>query len=144
MLEGCTPFPVEFAERYVREGIWQRETIPQAIANAALEHPESIAVTDSTRSLTYSQLLAEAGSLAALLSPPGNERHKLAKLACRVTGEEPRKLQSTNRSVPVAGQRNHLRDFIAFFAPARSVQSRISGVGCLGWTISGFQAVYLL
>ena len=68
MLEGCTPFPAEFAERYVREGIWRRETIPQAIAKAALEHPDSIAVIDSTRSLTYSQLLAEAGNLAALLS----------------------------------------------------------------------------
>jgi 2,3-dihydroxybenzoate---[aryl-carrier protein] ligase len=73
MLEGCTPFPAEFVERYVREGIWRRETIPQAIAKAALEHPDSIAVSDSTRSLTYSQLLAEAGSIAALLSRNGIE-----------------------------------------------------------------------
>jgi 2,3-dihydroxybenzoate-AMP ligase len=75
MLEGCTPFPAEFAERYVREGIWHRETIPQAIAKAALKHPDSIAVSDSTRSLTYSQLLAEAGNLAALLSRNGIERN---------------------------------------------------------------------
>jgi 2,3-dihydroxybenzoate-AMP ligase len=73
MLEGCTPFPVDFAERYVREGIWRRETIPQAIAKAALEHPDSIPVSDSTRSLNYSQLIAEAGSLAALLSRNGIE-----------------------------------------------------------------------
>ena len=73
MLEGCTPFPAEVQERYVREGIWRRETIPQAIARAALEHPDSIAVSDSTRSLTYSQLIAEAGSLAALLSRNGIE-----------------------------------------------------------------------
>jgi 2,3-dihydroxybenzoate-AMP ligase len=75
MLEGCTPFPAEFAERYVREGIWRSETIPQAIAKAALEHSDSIAVSDSTRSLTYSQLLAEAGNLAALLSRNGIERN---------------------------------------------------------------------
>ena len=75
MLEGCTPFPAEFAERYVREGIWRRETIAQAIATAAREHPDSIAVSDSTRSLTYSQLLAEAGNLAALLSRNGIERN---------------------------------------------------------------------
>ncbi|HWJ39728.1 MAG TPA: AMP-binding protein, partial [Candidatus Limnocylindrales bacterium] len=75
MLEGCTPFPAEFAERYVREGIWRRETIPQAIAKAALEHRESIAVTDSTRSLTYSQLITEAGKLAALLSRNGIARN---------------------------------------------------------------------
>src|SRR6202046_1734827 len=75
MLEGCTPFPTEFAERYVREGIWCRETIAQAIANAALEHPESIAVSDSTRSLSFSQLIADAGDLAALLSRNGIERN---------------------------------------------------------------------
>src|ERR1700735_981208 len=75
MLEGCTPFPTEFAERYVREGIWRRETIAQAIASAALEHPQAIAVSDSTRSLSFSQLIAEAGNLAALLSRKGIERN---------------------------------------------------------------------
>ncbi|HLX04944.1 MAG TPA: AMP-binding protein [Candidatus Binatus sp.] len=73
MLEGCTPFPAELAERYVREGIWRDETIPQAIAKAALMRPDSIAVSDSTRSLTYSQMVAEAGSIAALLSHNGIE-----------------------------------------------------------------------
>ena len=73
MLEGCTQFPANFAERYVREGIWRDETIPQAIAKAALKHRDSVAVTDSTRSVSYSQLLAEAGSLAALLSRHGIE-----------------------------------------------------------------------
>jgi 2,3-dihydroxybenzoate-AMP ligase len=75
MLEGCTPFPAEFAERYVREGIWRRETIADAIAKAALTRPESIAVTDAVRSLTWSQFLDEAGSLAALLSRNGIERN---------------------------------------------------------------------
>jgi 2,3-dihydroxybenzoate-AMP ligase len=73
MLEGCTPFPADFAERYVRNGIWRDETIPQAIAKAAQEHPDSIAVSDSTRSLSYSQLVAKAGSIAALLSRNGLE-----------------------------------------------------------------------
>jgi 2,3-dihydroxybenzoate-AMP ligase len=73
MLEGCTPFPADFTERYVREGIWRDGTIPQAIAKAALEHPDSTAVSDSTRNLKYSQLIAEAGSLAALLSRSGLE-----------------------------------------------------------------------
>jgi 2,3-dihydroxybenzoate-AMP ligase len=75
MLEGCTPFPAEFAERYVREGIWRRETISNAIAKAAANRPDSIAVTDATRSLSYSQLLDEAGSVAALLSRNGIERN---------------------------------------------------------------------
>ncbi len=75
MLEGCSPFPAEFAERYIREGIWRHETIPQAIANVALERPKSVAVGDSTRSLTYSEVLAEAESLAALLARSGIGRN---------------------------------------------------------------------
>jgi 2,3-dihydroxybenzoate-AMP ligase len=75
MFEGCTPFPAEFAERYIREGLWRRETIPRAIAKAAGERPDSIAIADSTRSLTYSQLLVEAGSLAGLLSRCGIGRN---------------------------------------------------------------------
>ena len=71
MLEGCTPFPSEFAERYIREGFWRAETIPQAIVRAAERRPDAIAVIDSARSLTYSQLLDEAGSLAALLDREG-------------------------------------------------------------------------
>ncbi len=73
MLDGCTQFPADFAERYVRDGIWRDETIPQAIAKAAQEYPDSIAVSGSTRSLSYSQLVAEAGSIAALLSRNGLE-----------------------------------------------------------------------
>src|ERR1700719_2162420 len=73
MLEGCTQFPADVAERYVRDGIWRDETIPQAIAKAAQEHPDSIAVSDSIRSLSYSQLVAKAGSIAALLSRNGLE-----------------------------------------------------------------------
>jgi 2,3-dihydroxybenzoate---[aryl-carrier protein] ligase len=75
MLEGCAPFPAEFAERYIREGLWRRETIPQAIAKAARDWPDSIAVADPSRRLTYSQLLAEAGSLADLLSRNKIERN---------------------------------------------------------------------
>jgi 2,3-dihydroxybenzoate-AMP ligase len=67
MLEGCTPFPSEFAERYIRAGFWRAETIPQAIAHAAKQRPDAIALTDPTRSITYAQWLDEAGKLAALL-----------------------------------------------------------------------------
>jgi 2,3-dihydroxybenzoate-AMP ligase len=74
MLEGCTPFPSEFAERYIREGFWRAETIPQAIVRAARQRPDLIALSDSTRSLTYSQLLDEAGHVAALLDREGIAR----------------------------------------------------------------------
>ncbi|HWN57134.1 MAG TPA: 2,3-dihydroxybenzoate-AMP ligase, partial [Methylomirabilota bacterium] len=71
MLEGCTPFPPEFAERYIRTGFWRAETIPQAIVNAGKRRPDAIALVDSTRSITFSQLLDEAGKLATLLDREG-------------------------------------------------------------------------
>ena len=74
MLERCTPFPPEFAERYIRAGFWRAETIPQAIVNASEQRPNAIAFTDSTRSITYAQLLDEAGKLAALLDCEGIAR----------------------------------------------------------------------
>jgi 2,3-dihydroxybenzoate-AMP ligase len=74
MLEGCTPFPPEVAQRYIREGFWRAETIPQALVHAANQRPDSIALVDATRSLTYAQLLDEAGHLAALLNREGIAR----------------------------------------------------------------------
>lgn len=74
MLEGCTPFPSEFAERYIRERFWRAETIPQAIVRAARQRPDLIALVDSTRSLTHSQFLDEAGQVAALLDREGIAR----------------------------------------------------------------------
>ena len=71
MLEGCTPFPSEFAERYIRAGFWRSETIPQALVRASERRPDAIALIDSTRSITFSQLLDEAGKLAALLARQG-------------------------------------------------------------------------
>jgi 2,3-dihydroxybenzoate-AMP ligase len=74
MLEGCTPFPPDFAERYKRAGFWRAETIPQAIVNAGKQRPNAIALSDSTRSITCAQLLDEAGKLAALLDREGIAR----------------------------------------------------------------------
>lgn len=74
MLEGCTPFPPEFAERYIRAGFWRLETISQAIVRAAEKRPDAIALSDPTRSLTYAQFLDEAGQIAALLTRAGIER----------------------------------------------------------------------
>jgi 2,3-dihydroxybenzoate-AMP ligase len=71
MLEGYTPFPSEFAERYIRAGFWRAETIPLAIVRAANQRPDAIALTDPTRSITNAQLLDEAGKLAALLDREG-------------------------------------------------------------------------
>ncbi len=78
MFDGCTPYPAEFFARYVREGYWSAETIPQAVAKSAERiaraNPSAIAVNDSSRALTFSQLVSEAASTAALL-----ERHGIGR-----------------------------------------------------------------
>lgn len=74
MLEGCTPFPPEFAERYIRAGFWRPETISQALACAAKARPDTIALSDANRSLTYAQFLDEAGHIVAMLTRNGIER----------------------------------------------------------------------
>jgi 2,3-dihydroxybenzoate-AMP ligase len=71
MLDGCTPYPPEFRERYIREGYWRSETIAQAIATAARENRDRVAVVDHHRHLTFSQLLDEAARFRFCLSNHG-------------------------------------------------------------------------
>lgn len=74
MLDGCTPYPVEFRERYLREGYWRAETISQAVSRSALAHPERTAVADAGRTLSYAQLLQEARSFRDVLAKHGLRR----------------------------------------------------------------------
>jgi salicylate---CoA ligase len=74
MLDGCTPYPDEFAARYIREGYWRRETIAEAAARASREFPDAIAVSDSRRTLTFAELVDEAACVAMLLERRGLRR----------------------------------------------------------------------
>src|SRR6516225_5546764 len=74
MLDGCTPYPVEFRERYLREGYWCAETISQAVSRSALVHPARTALADASRALTYPQLLEEARSFRDVLAKHGLRR----------------------------------------------------------------------
>jgi len=74
MLDGCTPYPDEFAARYVRAGYWRSETIAKALVSASRESRKAIVVSDSQRALTFDELLDEAGRVAGLL-----ERHGLRR-----------------------------------------------------------------
>src|SRR5579863_4748970 len=71
MLDGCTPWPREFVDRYVSEGVWRREAIVDAIAASARHHPDAVAVSDSARRLTYAELLAEAARYCETLRGEG-------------------------------------------------------------------------
>jgi 2,3-dihydroxybenzoate---[aryl-carrier protein] ligase len=74
MLDGCTPYPEEFAERYVREGYWSDETIHEAVAAAARSHPHDIALIDARRRIRFAELAEETERVAALLADNGLRR----------------------------------------------------------------------
>jgi 2,3-dihydroxybenzoate-AMP ligase len=71
MLDGCTPYPEDFAGRYLREGYWPRETIAGAVALAARRSPDSTAVVDDARRMSRAALLEDAARMAALLRARG-------------------------------------------------------------------------
>jgi 2,3-dihydroxybenzoate-AMP ligase len=74
MLDGCTPYPDEFAARYVRDGIWRSETIAEAVVAANDLRPDAIAICASRRALTFAELVNEAARIAMLL-----EHHELRR-----------------------------------------------------------------
>ncbi len=71
MLDGCTPFPPDLRQRYIREGYWKSETIPDAAAAALGARTAAVAVADARRSLAPRELLAEAAGFGAVLRKSG-------------------------------------------------------------------------
>jgi len=60
-----TRLSTELIEKYESAGFWRRETIYEAARQNAEQRPDSFAVRDRYRRLTYRQLLAATDSLAA-------------------------------------------------------------------------------
>jgi 2,3-dihydroxybenzoate-AMP ligase len=71
LLAGCTPFPSEFRERYVRAGYWRGETLWDLLAQRANERPEVVAIVSSSRVVRYGELHTRAARLASALHALG-------------------------------------------------------------------------
>jgi len=71
MLEGCTPYPADFSERYIREGYWRAEAIGDLLETASRTWPERTAVSDGPRRITYAELNTLANRLALHLLRDG-------------------------------------------------------------------------
>ncbi len=74
MLDGCTPYPLEFIERYLRQGHWRSETIVEAVLAAAAANRDNLrspVVIDAYRRLGYPELLEWASSMAGVLADGG-------------------------------------------------------------------------
>lgn len=64
MLEGCTPWPEEFARRYRAEGYWQGITLGQMLERSMRRFPDKLAVIDGEKTATYRQLVERSDRLA--------------------------------------------------------------------------------
>lgn len=73
MLEGCTPVPEEFAERYRKEGYWRDETFAELTRRWVAADPQKTAVVGGGRRLTYEELDDVADRLAVRLLELGIE-----------------------------------------------------------------------
>ncbi len=78
MLEDYIPIPTADAERYLRAGCWRRQTLAQAIGDAARRHaaerPDAIAIRDARRAISFAALLEESSRIAATLERRGIKR----------------------------------------------------------------------
>ncbi|HJM51189.1 MAG TPA: AMP-binding protein [Alphaproteobacteria bacterium] len=71
MLEGCTPFPEAFAERYRRQGYWLGLTLGQGLDKAVVEFAEREALSHGAERYTYAELRDTVDRLAYQLAGLG-------------------------------------------------------------------------
>ncbi|MET8871903.1 AMP-binding protein [Nocardia sp. NPDC004604] len=71
MLEGFTPWPQEFAERYRAQGFWSGETLGAVLRQAAERYGDRTALVHDDRRIGYRDLDAWADRLAALFQRHG-------------------------------------------------------------------------
>ncbi|MCO5101363.1 MAG: AMP-binding protein [Burkholderiaceae bacterium] len=64
MLEGCTPWPEAFAQRYRAAGYWRDITLGEMLERSMQRHPDKLAVVDGPKSATYRQLVERSEQLA--------------------------------------------------------------------------------
>ncbi|MFB9902776.1 (2,3-dihydroxybenzoyl)adenylate synthase [Allokutzneria oryzae] len=65
MLDGCTPWPAEFADRYREAGHWRGETFSSLLRSRAADFGSRVAIVDGDRRWTYAELDARADAVAA-------------------------------------------------------------------------------
>jgi len=71
MLQGCTPWPAEFADRYRRMGYWEDITLREMLDRSVRSHGDKTALIFQTRRISYSELAADVDRLAERLSSAG-------------------------------------------------------------------------
>ena len=71
MLNGCVPWPPEFARRYVEAGLWEGITVAEMVERTARRQPQKTAIIHGNTRITYEELIRSAKALARGLSRLG-------------------------------------------------------------------------
>ncbi len=71
MLEGCTPWPQEFAARYRRDGYWEDITLREMLDVSVRLHGTKPALVFGDRRISYRELVAQIDRLAIHLHDAG-------------------------------------------------------------------------
>lgn len=80
MLEGCTPWPREFVQEYIRTGLWEARSLADLLDEKARKHARSIFLADKHGQLTYGQVNRLADHLAHELLRCGLQPRDMALL----------------------------------------------------------------
>jgi 2,3-dihydroxybenzoate-AMP ligase len=62
--QGFTPWPADFAARYVAKGHWRGRTLGQWLWDLADDHDDKVAIVDGEARITYRELAEHADALA--------------------------------------------------------------------------------
>ncbi|OGA56310.1 MAG: 2,3-dihydroxybenzoate-AMP ligase [Betaproteobacteria bacterium RIFCSPLOWO2_12_FULL_65_14] len=65
MLQGCTPWPAEYARLYRQKGYWQDISIPDRLAASIVRRPGKTALVHGDERITYAELGSRIERLAA-------------------------------------------------------------------------------
>ncbi|MGJ7901033.1 (2,3-dihydroxybenzoyl)adenylate synthase [Lysobacter sp. 1R34A] len=117
LLEGCTPWPQEFAERYRTLGYWAGIGLYQRLAQVVAEHGERIAVVCGQRRWSYAQFDDKIRRFAAGLTRLGIGPRDRVVLQLPNLGEYYVACYALFRigAIPVFALPAHRRSEIAYF-----------------------------
>ena len=71
MLDGCTPWPENFAQQYRRAGYCEARTLGDLLEDSARAFPDHLAIADGTRKISYQELNLLSDKLALRLLDSG-------------------------------------------------------------------------
>jgi len=120
MLDGCTPWPEDFARHYRERGLWRPQSLFERLADSVAAAPGRVAIVEGAQRVGYAELLARTEALAAGLQRLGLKPldRVVFQLANGIAGVEALFALARIGAIPVMALPAHRRHDIVHFARA--------------------------